>query len=112
MSTLPQIGTFVHWYGNADRNMSPQAGLVISHSGDLIKLLTWDSYGVQRVRDQVRHIDDPFLKDNQFWRVTYGAWDVIDAPMSFSDSSASNVEQTTSPKAVGPGARAAKAGAV
>lgn len=75
---------------------------MIAHSGDLLKLMTVDAFGVQRVREQVRHVDDPFLKDNQIWRVNYGGWDYIP------QEQASMPEQETSARAVGPGAKGAK----
>ena len=76
--TLPKVGVMINWFGNAQRSVPPQAALVIGHTGGLLTLHTTDSYGVQRVRNQVRHMDDHFLIDNHSWRTNYGAWDYIE----------------------------------
>ena len=83
---LPEIGSMVHWFNQANATMSPQASMVIGHQGQLLILNTIDVYGVARVRTQVRHIDEQFLKDNQSWRINYGAWRALQGPASLEDS--------------------------
>ena len=77
---LPQIGSMVQWFNQANPTMSPQAAMVIGHQGQLLILNTIDVYGVSRVRTQVRHIEEQFLKDNQSWRINYGAWRALQEP--------------------------------
>lgn len=71
---MPEIGSIVQWFNQANPKMLPQAAMVIGHMGKLLILNTIDIHGVPRLRSQVRHIDDEFLKDNQSWRLNYGAW--------------------------------------
>lgn len=75
----PQVGQFVHWYNDANKDNDPLAALVVAHiSKDQLQLLCFfKSGGEPSVKRCVRHVTDDQLEKNIALRIRNGGWDWI-----------------------------------
>lgn len=69
-----KVNQEVAWYPNADRRKNPSIARVVNVWKEILELLVSDGTG-NHEKESVRHVDDPYLVDNQHWRSQYGAWD-------------------------------------
>ena len=77
-----QIGNIVHWLLQGRRNSSPVAAMVTginANNPSLVQLsLIRKSFtALEPTEIWIRHIDDPFLKENPNHAIESGAWNFI-----------------------------------
>jgi len=79
MPKLPLIGDRVVFYKQADVDGDPIAAIVLDNAGGILHLATIPKFSAIQHRANVRHVDDPLLKERDVIRHQYGGWDTIDA---------------------------------
>jgi hypothetical protein len=74
---MPPVGATVQWFEGATRGSQPAAAVVTGHgmgSALCLAVLPPNSHTFQ-VRDGVKHIDSPDIRDDE--RHDAGAWDCL-----------------------------------
>lgn len=71
----PRVGKLVAWYPQAVTSGRPHNAIVVAVHSNTVHLMSLEMGQIGFDLQEVRHVDDPLLKSNEWVRRQYGGWD-------------------------------------